>query len=84
MFLHVEGFQVEVKPALLPWEAATVHEFRLGEIIGLNYLVNCFWTYNFVNFEQNMYYHPTEAEFTKKANPATNINFQNPVFLHSV
>ncbi len=35
MFLHVEGFQVEVKPALLPWEAATVYEFRLGEKIGL-------------------------------------------------
>lgn len=29
MFLHVEGFQVEVKPALQPWEAATVLQFRL-------------------------------------------------------
>jgi hypothetical protein len=54
MFLHVEGFQVEVKPALLPWEAATVHEFRLGEKIGLNELVNFFWVYNFLYFEQNI------------------------------
>jgi hypothetical protein len=53
MFLHVEGFQVEVKPALLPWEAATVFEFRLGEKIGLNDLVHFYWAYNFLYFEQN-------------------------------
>jgi hypothetical protein len=60
MFLHVEGFQVEVKPALLPWEAATVYEFRLGEKIGLNDLPLQLFLF------RTKYYHPTETDFTNK------------------